>query len=334
MVGTSHGTVDRVINNRGNVSSELEAKILSIIEENSYTPNPIASALVKNKKNLVIGVLLTSIGNEFFNDIKIGIEKAKSDLNGYGLNIIIKEQKGFNSEEQISLIDELIKENINILVITPIDTLQVCEKLNSLIRNNIQIICLNADIHGVDKLLFIGCNYKKSGVIAGNLMGLFEKQQTKIGIIIGSTNVFGHTARVDGFNKAIKQYKNLHIVDIIQNNDDDETSYSEVMKLLLTHRDINALYFTAGGVGGGINAVKKLGLNGRITIITFDEMDVVVKNILEGNICATITQQPIEQGYQAIQLAFDYIYYGMEPKQKVIYTSNEIRIKSSYDFQT
>jgi len=49
--GVSIGTVDRVIHNRGRVSPETRDKILGIIAESGYTPNPIARHLKLNKKH-------------------------------------------------------------------------------------------------------------------------------------------------------------------------------------------------------------------------------------------------------------------------------------------
>ena len=50
--GVSIGTVDRVLHNRGRVSSETRDRIQAIIDETGYQPNPLARHLKINRKYL------------------------------------------------------------------------------------------------------------------------------------------------------------------------------------------------------------------------------------------------------------------------------------------
>ena len=54
--GVSIATVSRVINNNTNVSEKTRAKVLSVIEENGYTPNAFARGLGLNTMK-TIGIL-------------------------------------------------------------------------------------------------------------------------------------------------------------------------------------------------------------------------------------------------------------------------------------
>ena len=48
--GTSRGTVDRVLNGRGNVNPELAKRILDIAERERYQPNQLAQAAGKKQR--------------------------------------------------------------------------------------------------------------------------------------------------------------------------------------------------------------------------------------------------------------------------------------------
>ena len=50
LAGVSRGTVDRVINNRGDVNRETAEKIRAIIKQLGYKPNPAGMALDAQKK--------------------------------------------------------------------------------------------------------------------------------------------------------------------------------------------------------------------------------------------------------------------------------------------
>ncbi len=65
LAGVSRGTVDRVINNRGDVNRETAEKIRAIIKQLGYKPNPAGMALAAQKKKYLIGIILFSRKNPF-----------------------------------------------------------------------------------------------------------------------------------------------------------------------------------------------------------------------------------------------------------------------------
>lgn len=70
---TSRGTVDRVVNNRGKVNKELEARIRKIMEEEHYVPNEVARVLTMSGQKINIGVIIGSINHDFLEIVKKGV---------------------------------------------------------------------------------------------------------------------------------------------------------------------------------------------------------------------------------------------------------------------
>lgn len=54
IAGVSRGTVDRAINNRGRINSEVAKRILKIADELGYTPKHKKSQIKKLKMNISI----------------------------------------------------------------------------------------------------------------------------------------------------------------------------------------------------------------------------------------------------------------------------------------
>ena len=84
LCGVSRGTVDRALNGRGRVNAETAAMIKKMAEQLGYEPNPAGKALAARKNHPVIGVLLPSEGNAFFNDAIHGMDRAASSYAIYG----------------------------------------------------------------------------------------------------------------------------------------------------------------------------------------------------------------------------------------------------------
>ncbi len=70
----SISTVSRVINDSKPVSNEIRQRVLKVIEETGYTPNPVARSLVM-KKSQLIGVIVPDISNFFIGEILNGVEE-------------------------------------------------------------------------------------------------------------------------------------------------------------------------------------------------------------------------------------------------------------------
>lgn len=73
IAGVSTATVSRIINNTGNVKPANREKVLRVIEEYHYTPNPSAQNLMKKKTN-TIGVIVTSMVRDHWTHILAGID--------------------------------------------------------------------------------------------------------------------------------------------------------------------------------------------------------------------------------------------------------------------
>lgn len=71
--GVSIGTVSRVLNGAANVDTALRAKVLQVIRELGYKPNPVAQSL-RSRNSRVIGVLLPDIQNPLTAAAVTGLE--------------------------------------------------------------------------------------------------------------------------------------------------------------------------------------------------------------------------------------------------------------------
>ncbi|WP_310604185.1 LacI family DNA-binding transcriptional regulator [Anaerosporobacter sp.] len=322
----SRGTVDRVLNNRGNVKPETEELIRETAKRLGYVPNPAGKALAAQKKNYVIGILLISEGIRFYDEVIAGIERAEQEIQSYGVSILLKSMRGYQVEKQLALIDEM-KEQIHFLILNPMNDERIANKIEELTEQGIEVLTINTDIEDSKRISHIGCNYLKSGETAAGLLGLVTNGIAKIGIATGTPMLSGHNQKILGFNTICKEkYPTMEIADIVETNDDDLCAYENTKKMLDKHKDITALYIVAAGTVGVCKAVKEAGLIDKITIIASDLIPETRELIEEGTIKATICQQPFTQGYKAVNMAFQYLVSNITPAKELNIIKNEIKI--------
>lgn len=322
LAGTSRGTVDRVLNGRGNVNSELAERILSIAREHNYKSNPYAKALVSGKKSYRIGVMIASKGNKFFDQVLLGIHDAAAQTRGYGLEIILKEIKGWNEQDQLDALDELLQEPLDALAITPVDTPLVYERLKALVP--LPIVTLNTDIHGLDsKLAFIGCDYINSGRLCGDVARMALPQGGNVGIVTGSFHMLGHNQRIMGFRETVSANREIRVVDVVENNDDNELSY-QVTKELIAAQHPDLIYFCAAGTEGGMQAVTESGSDCKVVVV--DDLESMRDYLARGALLAIVTQQPYRQGFMMVDLVYNFLVTAQRPEHVHNYMENQVKL--------
>ena len=324
--GVSRGTVDRVLNNRGNVKPETEQKVKYFAEKLGYKPNFAGKALAANKKTMVIGVLLASEGNSFFDDVFRGIQRAEEELENYRIRVEKKTMKGYDVNAQVALIESM-ENDVDALIINPVNDPHVAAKINELESRKKPVITINTDIENTNRTCYVGSDYIRGGETACGMMGILTNGKANLGIITGSIHILGHTQRIRGFRNVMeKRYPEIHLIDLTETNDDDIQAYENTLAMLKKHPEINALFIVAAGGYGVCRAVQSLELQGKIRIVSFDAIPSTVEMVQKGIINATICQQPFTQGNKSMHIAFERLVSGMEPLRDQYIMKNEIKI--------
>lgn len=323
--GVSRGTVDRALNGRGRVNAETAASIREVARQLGYEPNPAGKALSARKKRPVIGIVLPSEGNHFFDEVLRGMEEAAAQYEIYGVQSKYYTMKGYEVEEQLGILRQIASE-VQALIINPIDDEQIAAQLNAMIAAGVFVVTVNNDIAGTGRHCYVGSDYYNGGVTACALMEAFMGDAANLAVILGSRKVSGHRQRLAGFQKRMERVPHFRLVATLENNDDDICAYEKTKELLQAHPEINAISILAAGVYGTCRAVMQMPEEQRPLILSFDTVPTTVEMMKFGIIKATIYQHPYRQGYSAVNKAFEYLVHGRLPDKEAYILKNEIKL--------
>ena len=331
IVGVSRGTVDRALNNRGEVNEEVAERIRAIAHDLGYKTNRAGLALAARKHPLKIGAIFPSEGNPYFVDVIAGLRDAEKELSDYAVSVSLKSTRGFSAEAQIRMIDELVAEKIQALILCPVNEKIIVDKINSLVDSGIPVITSNTDLENSKRLLYVGTDYSKSGRVAAGLMGLVAAgRPMSVIILTGSIHVLGHNQSISGFYSVIKEdYPNISVLDVEETMDNSEISYELTRRILASDRVPDAIYMTAGAVGGTCRALSELPERSAIKLFTHDITSESRPYLMSGIISATIPQDPYQQGFLPVKMLFDYSLDKKPPKEDRFYTNSYIIVRES-----
>ncbi|MBP9995849.1 MAG: substrate-binding domain-containing protein [Lachnospiraceae bacterium] len=326
--GVSRGTVDRVLNNRDGVNEETARRVRAIIKELDYKPNKAGIALAAQKKKYLIGIIIFSRMNPFFDEVTKGFEQKAEELAFYGCEIVIK-RVAYHPDAQLSAIKVCLSEGIQGLIITPYNDPAVRAQLIDLSQSGIPVITVNSDADNIKRLTYVGSDYLSSGKAAGALMQKMTSGTVNVGVIMGDSNILCHSQRYTGFLQQLEHDDRFNIIECHENYDDDNKSHKIVTDMLTAHPQINALFFTAAGVYGGCIALKEAGLGDKMCVITYDDVPTTIDMLKEGIITATICQGPRWQGRKSLELMWEYLTGNITQMDDCYYSELNIKIRET-----
>ncbi|MHA7943670.1 substrate-binding domain-containing protein [Formosa sp. 3Alg 14/1] len=327
----SEGTVDRVLHNRGGVSSKTEAKIRKILERRNYSINPVASALaMKNKYNVAVLIPEYEDTDLFWKSPYLGILKASDEVKNIGIHVNYFKFNQYDPASYLKSFETLLETEPAAVIFAPMflnETKKITTQLEAI---SIPYMFLNIDIEGFNNLTYIGQDSYTSGYIAGKLMLLGMEKDSKILIIQSREHAGDNTAiskRIQGFNSFFKD-NHTEIESITLKIEDlNNTSKTEqnIKDCLASNDSISGIFIPSSRTAVIVDCLN--GNNG-FKIIGFDNTPQNVERLKHDDISFLISQKPFEQGYESIRLMSDYLLKSKVPNDKV-YLPIDILIKEN-----
>ncbi len=257
------------------------------------------------------------------------IQNALSKENGFSLIFANGRQR---QENQIKDIRSFIFQEVDYIVIAPVTESGWDTVLEEAKEARIPVIIVDRRIDTEYKNLYVA-SVETDKYEEGRKAGLWLEQQCKddseqINIVVleGTLNSTSQIGRSKGFEEIAQQHENWNII-AHESGDFTKAKGKEVMaKFLQEYDDIDVLISQNDDMTfGAIEAIKEAGLtcgvNGEITIISFDAVSEAFDKMEEGLINVDIECNPL-QGELIAQI-IDKLEKG-ETVDKVSYVKGEV----------
>jgi LacI family transcriptional regulator len=297
--GVSVSTVSRVLNDKVDVASETQERVLAVIKQLDYTSNLAARSMRSRKKNL-IGLVVPDIGSPYSIEVMKGINRAIAespfDLLVYTTGDVKKSGAASHEQYYVSLLNNSIT-----------DGAIVVASAASCFNSDAPIVSL--DPHG-DPLeddpnnpFVQGTNYQGAVEAMEYLLSLGHK---RIGFITGRPEIGSGQRRLTGYKHALKNAGIKFDKDLVVEGDfTTEGGYQCGLTLLGLDDPPTAIFAANDQTAIGVFQVaEELGIHipDDCSIVGFD-------NISEAKHLGltTIDQFLEEMGYIAVQMLIKLI---------------------------
>ncbi len=326
LAGVSIGTVDRALNNRKGVNKEVAERIRKIAESLGYSPNIAAKALVTRRKALKIGVIIHTVKHPFFEEVYRGVTDAAEEIRDYGVSVIVKYGKGFDVENQLQLIEELVADDISGLAIVPLHDERIRKRIEALQHDGIEVALMVSD-EPADCLASVSCDPYKVGKTACGLVNLMTQGRCNLLFATAPLGILNNIERLRGLKDAIREkHPGIRLMGVCELPNDHLRIYAEGVKALEAQRDIDVIIAAVGYYDGFLQAIQDSPLCGKVRVIALDQSQPVIRGLQSGLVAATVIQHPYIQGKRVIDIIFQKIAMGKAPDTKKLFIENDIRI--------
>jgi ribose transport system substrate-binding protein len=183
------------------------------------------------------------------------------------------------------------------------------------IARGIPVICVDADVPGSKRVLYIGTDNVKAGRESLRRMAalLSDKGNIVVITIQGQNNL---DDRVAGVADALKHYPALKLVKILDDKGDARTAFDLVSELLQKKEKIDGIIcLEATGGSGAAEALHRLSMEGKLPIVAFDDDPDTLNWIDRGAIAATIAQKPYVMSYYGLKFLDDLHHNAVHQSQ-------------------
>ncbi|WP_407267779.1 LacI family DNA-binding transcriptional regulator [Radiobacillus sp. PE A8.2] len=329
LAGVSIGTVDRVLHNRPGVSEKTKDKVLKIAKELGYKSNVIGKALVNQRKPKVLGAVILSEKSGYFNAlIKNGMDQAMEEIGQFGIKIKYYFLDSIDVNKARHLMKKVEEDNLSGLIIRPMDDEKIRESINQFVAKGIPVVTCSWDIKNSNRMCFVGHDHYKEGRIAANLLTKIMREPGEVGILCSSYNVLAQRQKITGLTDYLNEKElGVEVKQIVETYNEKQMILEKTLELLQSNPNIKALAIQTSYAEVVCQVVKQLGLERKLIIFHYGllEPNLLTENLID----FVIEENPALNGYKAVKVLFDKLFYNKEQTEKFIAIESTIKIEES-----
>lgn len=327
--GTSLGTVDRVLHNRGRVSPETTARIKAVIEELGFSPNLLARNL-STAREYRFGVLIPELEQDggYWQLPWLGMQRAVRQYQAFRVELVPRFFDRYDSASFVAAFKSLCDLPVDGMVSAPVVPPDVARGLD---RPGLPAqVCIDTEIDLPPPLSAIGQDSYRSGRLAAHLMRMIVPGGGTVGVIQPDSANSHIAGRVRGI---VEFLAGGGLVPAVRVRPPATT--------LQAYRSCLAQLFECGDLAGVVvtDATTHLAAEAlesacapRLPLIGYDLMGPDVPWLDCGRISFLVNQDPIGQGENAVAALFNHIVMGKTPERRVVMPLNIVSSENYRDF--
>lgn len=249
-----------------------------------------------------LALSVSTLSNPFFVTLRDGAQQAADEA---GATLQVSDAQNDASKQQND-IQNFVTQQFDAILVNPVDSEAVGPAIQAANQADIPVLALDRGAEGGEIATLIASDNVQGGQMAGE----------KLIELVGSGNVIqlegipGTSAardRGEGFQKAIDAQDQVQLVASQPAGFDRNQGLNVTQNLLQANQDVTGIF--AQNDEMALGAVQALGdrAGGEVKIVGFDAVDDALQAIQDGQMNATVAQQPAKIGQLGVENAIKVV---------------------------
>ncbi len=275
-----------------------------------------AGAGVSTGDKPVIGLVMKSLGNQFFQAMQQGADEYAAENADTFEFKSVGTQSETDITGQVDAVNNMIAQGVDAIVIAPADSQALVAPLVQAVQQGIKVVNIDVKLDddalesaGVD-IPFVGPDNEDGAYQSGMVLADKLGQGGKVVVIEGIQGAANAQQRKAGFDKAIDE-GGLDLVDSKTANWETEQANTVFANMLSAHPEIQGVMCANDSMALGVlAALESAGKLGEIPVVAFDNLPEVHPYLDNGSMLATVDQFGPDQAVFGIETALKLIDGG------------------------
>src|SRR5512139_2695638 len=250
-----------------------------------------------------IPVISKGFQHQFWQAVKAGSEKAAKDFN---VDITFEgPEKETMVDKQVEMFQTALDKKPAAICLAAVDSKAFQPLLEKAKAANIPVIGFDSGVDSDIPVTTAATDNVAAAAMAADKMAELIGNEGEVAIIAHDQTSRTGIDRVKGFTDQItSKYPNVTLVDT-QYGGGDQLKSTDLAKAIIQANPNLKGFFGAneGSIIGVLNAVKELGMEGKIVVIGYDSGQQQIDAITAGTEAGAITQNPVGIGYKCVEAA-------------------------------
>lgn len=296
--GVSLSTVDRVLNRRGGVSPDKEARVLEWANRLHLDRVLFRGYL----RVLRVAVVMQSPKNPFYRGLRDAFTDITAAMPDMRINCFLHYVEVTDAAATTRKINQIAESYDALIVVCPDDP-SLSDALRR-ISARMPILTLATDLPDSGRIAYVGPDNRQTGRVAGELMGRFlGPAGGEVLILLGMQRIIGHEEREMGFRSVLRErFPACAIVDSLESGEDQARAGEVVYRALRRHPGVRGIYNVSAGNTAIAGTIRTLGLAQHVVLITHELTPERRAMLREGVIDAIIDQDPKAEVRRALEV--------------------------------
>lgn len=336
VAGVSKGTVDRVLHNRGEVSSKSKEAVLKAIDELGFKPNLYASLLASQKNIKIQCIIPEYFTGEFWSLTDKGIHDAAEVVSRYGVEVEPVKYDQYDLESFRAVCEKVLENPPAGVLIAPMFAEETLKFVRELSERCVPYIYIDSKLEDDGYFAYFGMPMYQSGYLCADILTDGRNVPDKVFIVRIARDKKGLSdptvTRRNGFKDYMAKYY----------------PRTQIVNIFIDPKDRDAMDVALDEVFDGYEGEKFIVMfNSRVHLVAdyirrrgFDDCRVVGFDVLEKNLVSLrdssvqllIAQHTDSQTVAAVNALVDHILLGKPVARKDNFTQMDILNRYNCDY--